>query len=461
MRFGHSHSRASVPRLALVLFSLVLALACTDAQQQAHPDHVVLISIDGLRPDFYLDTGWPAPRIQQMAREGAHATAVRGVFPSKTYPSHTTIVTGSLPSQHGIHYNTPFEPNGQSGRYHWYASAIRVPTLWDAVRQAGLKSASVAWPVSVDASIDWNIPEIWSVEGHTDIAAAVRAATRPSTLWAEIEREAAGELSASDFEDPLIREDRTGVIAGYLLERYRPDLLTVHLVAVDRFQHQSGRQAPSVRRAVAAADRAVSHIVQAAERSGIQSRTAFIVMGDHGFVDVDTLVAPNVWLVEGGLMEARRDRGDWRAAFHTTGGSVFLQLRNPEDQEAVSEVRALLAGLPSRVQRLFRIIEREELDGIGADPAVPLALSAVPGTSFSSSPRAPALRPAEGGNHGHFPDFPEIYSGFIGWGAGFRSGAVVSLIGLEDIAPLIAELLGIPFQASDGEIPRSLLEAQD
>ena len=216
MRLAPSYSKVSLPWTAVVVLVLILVLACSGAQNQDHPDHVVLISIDGFRPEFYLDTSWPAPTIQQMAREGVHATAVRGVFPSETYPSHTTIVTGAFPSRHGIHYNTPFEPEGQSGRYHWYASAIRVPTLWDAVQQAGLKSASIGWPVSVDAPLDWNIPEIWSVEQDVDLMTTIRSATRPAELFPEIEREATGILTASDFADRLIREDRTGVIAGYL-----------------------------------------------------------------------------------------------------------------------------------------------------------------------------------------------------------------------------------------------------
>ncbi len=447
-----------VARITGVLFGLVLSLACADSR---HPDHVVLISIDGFRPDFYQDTTWPAPMIQQLAQEGAQARAVRGVFPSVTYPSHTTMITGAIPRRHGIYYNTPFEPEGQTGRWYWHASAIRVPTLWDAVREAGLKSASLGWPVSVGAPIAWNIPEFWSLERDVPALDAIRSATRPLELFAEVEREATGPFTDSDFEDRLLRDDRIGVAAAYLLEQYRPALLTVHLIAVDHFQHESGRDAPMVRRAVATVDRAVRYVVEAAQRSGIQSRTAFIVTGDHGFVDVDTLVAPNVWLVEAGMMEAQRDRGDWRAAFHRTGGSVFLHLRDPEDQEAVSEVRALLARLPGDTQRLFRMIERDELDRIGADPAVPLALSALPGTSFSASFRPPAVREAEGGNHGHFPDLPQVHTGFVGWGIGFRSGAIVSSMGMADLAPLISELLEIPFEAPDGVIPTSLLAAQN
>ena len=48
---------------------------------------------------------------------GVRADGVRGVFPTVTYPSHTTIITGALPIRHGIYYNSPFEPDGETGRW--------------------------------------------------------------------------------------------------------------------------------------------------------------------------------------------------------------------------------------------------------------------------------------------------------------------------------------------------------
>ena len=38
---------------------------------------MILVSVDGLLPAFYLDERWPAPAIQQIYREGAHAESVR------------------------------------------------------------------------------------------------------------------------------------------------------------------------------------------------------------------------------------------------------------------------------------------------------------------------------------------------------------------------------------------------
>ncbi|MCH8332897.1 alkaline phosphatase family protein, partial [Candidatus Sumerlaeota bacterium] len=143
-RSGHGLSRLGTAGALLLLVAVNLGAA-------PRVDHVVLISIDGLRPEFYLDPAWPAPMIQQMAREGAAAERVRSVFPSVTYPAHTTMITGALPARHGIYYNEPFEPEGQSGRWFWEERAILTATLWDALRAEGQTTVGVSWPVTVGA----------------------------------------------------------------------------------------------------------------------------------------------------------------------------------------------------------------------------------------------------------------------------------------------------------------------
>lgn len=427
-------------------------------REAARADHVILISVDGFRPEFYLDGRWPAPNLQEMAREGAHAEGVRGVFPTVTYPSHTTMITGALPARHGVHYNTPFEPEGQTGRWYWEEEAIRVPTLWDAVREAGGRTASFSWPVSVGAPVDRLVPEIWPLEEGADPIEPMRRTEKPAGLVAEIEREATGRLTADNFTiDHLTRDDRAGAAAAYLFERYRPTLLTLHIIETDHFQHLEGREGPTVPRAVATADRAIGQIREAVERTGLLDRTAFVITGDHGFMDVHTGLAPNVWLVEAGLREEGRDRGDWRAAFHTSGGSAFLHLRNPDDVEALEAVRRVLAELPEPVGRLFELLDRDELDRLGAAPEAALALAAAPGIAFSGRATPPAILEGSGGTHGYHPALPRLRTGFVAWGAGVRSGAVVHRMGLVDVAPLVAALLELDFEAPDGVLYPGIL----
>src|SRR5215831_13524955 len=101
------------------------------------PEHVVIVSIDGLRPDFYLGD-FDAPAMKAMVAGGAHARAVESVYPSSTYPAHATIVTGVLPAKHGIHANTLWTEQGSSRDWYWYAKALKAKTLWQAAREKGL-----------------------------------------------------------------------------------------------------------------------------------------------------------------------------------------------------------------------------------------------------------------------------------------------------------------------------------
>jgi predicted AlkP superfamily pyrophosphatase or phosphodiesterase len=69
--------------------------------------HVLVISLDGMGADFYAAIAPKAhvPNLARLRAEGSFAEGVEGVYPSVTYPSHTTIVTGRLPAEHGIYSN--------------------------------------------------------------------------------------------------------------------------------------------------------------------------------------------------------------------------------------------------------------------------------------------------------------------------------------------------------------------
>ncbi|WP_299672052.1 alkaline phosphatase family protein [uncultured Polaribacter sp.] len=433
-----------------------------NAQEKNTSEHVILISVDGFRPNFYLEEQWPTPNLKTMVKEGVHAQGVRGVFPSVTYPSHTTIITGAYPATHGIYYNSPFEPEGQTGRWYWESNLIKTPTLWDAVRAAGKKSASFIWPVSVGAPIDYNIPEVWTLDRSYGRIVPMRNHENPKGLLKEMEEAVLGKMNEKTFHgDYLNREDRTGEMAAYVLETYKPHLMTLHFIATDHFQHEQGRNGAKVYTAIAAVDRAIGKIIEAATRAKILENTTFMITGDHGFVDIHSALSPNVWLVEEELMEDKKNRGNWKAAFHTSGASAFLMLKNPKDQKTLDKVRKKLASLPESYKKLFRIVERDELDKIGTDPNAILALAPIPGIAMSFSTNGEILKPRSGGTHGYFPDFQQIETGFIAWGAGVEKGKTIEKMGLEDIAPLVSSLLNLNFEAKNGVLYPGILSRKD
>lgn len=443
----------SIPTVCLILLGSIQGLVA-QSQTERPADHVILISVDGFRPDFYLQDRWPTPTLQQMVREGIASEGVRGIVPSVTFASHTTLVTGVFPDRHGIYYNRPFEPEGQTGRWYWEYGAIQSETIWELAEEAGLVTAGINWPVTVGAPIDYNIPDVWDLEG--DVIGPMRRHANPAGLLEELEQHATGRMSGDMLSSGYREsEDRRGAMAAHLIRRYKPNLMTVHLVTTDSHQHRYGREHPEVHKAIAAVDRAIGRMVEAADEAGILDRTAFVISGDHGFTNVSLSLAPNVWLVEAGLMEPRNDRGDWRATFY--GG--FLHLKDPLDTKAVERVTKILKNLPAAQRRLFRIVERGELDDLGADPNAHLLLAAEPFVSISDAYEGPPVRAASGGTHGHIPNFSNMHTGLVAWGSGIRSGVRAPVIGMENVAPLVARLLNLEFSDTEGVVIPGFLSA--
>lgn len=430
------------------LLSFACLLACISWAQQAK--YVVLVTIDGFRPDFYMDASWGAPNLRMMKDSGACARGVNSIFPSVTYPNHTTIITGVPPAKHGVYYNAPFEPNGASGQWYFSYDAIKVPTLFDAVRKAGKRSANIIWPVTVGAPIDYNVPDIWSPKIKTDRREITAASTTPAGLWNELQEKATGILEAADFnmvKEELIMDENVARMGAYIIKTYKPAFTALHLACTDHYEHAQGREGYLVRKAVAGADRALGTIIESLERAGIQDSTVIIVTGDHGFVDIKTSFQPNVILAQNGIMKDIK-KDDWKAQFHTSGGSAFLHLKDKSDVQSLNQVRQLLNNLPAEQKKLFKIIERKQLDEIGADPNAALAITALNNATIGGATTGAIVKPAKGGTHGYYPDFKEIQTGFVAYGPGVAKGAIINEMNLTDVAPIIAQLLGLDFNAS-------------
>jgi len=427
----------------------LLALLMSTGQLMAQKaKHVIFLTIDGLRPDFYLDSEYHMPQLQALMKDGAYAKGVNSVFPSMTYPSHTTIVTGVQPAKHGVFYNNIFTPDGAQQQPYWQDRSIHVTTIWKAAKAQGMTVASLYWPVSANAPVDYNIPDIGS------LGDGVREQySLPNGFYAEVKKEVFGGVDKIDAG----KNQNVGKIAAYVIQKSKPQLMTIHLFSVDHAEHVQGRHGEEVNEAVADADAAIGIIIDALKTAGIWENTVFLIGGDHGFYDVKKTISPNVWLKEAGLINDLKS-GDWKAQFNTSGGSAYLYLKDPADQESINHVMSILKAQPDSVQQYYRLISKEQLTKGGFNPNVAFALTAEHDAAFSSAITGNALKSGKGGTHGHFPDTKNIRTGLVAHGPGIRKGAVIEEMNLRDMTPIIVKLLGLPFPPADGKIPAGLLK---
>ena len=229
-------------RLFVVTCLAVSALFSVGAASAAP---VLMISIDGLRPGDVIEAdkrGLKIPTLRALARDGAYATAVHGVLPTLTYPSHTTLITGVWPARHGIANNLTFDPfNKNQAGWYWYAEDIKVPTLWDAAHAKGLKVANVHWPVSVGArAIDLNLPQLWRTGLNDD-----RKLNRALATQGLTERlEAKLGPYADGIDETVEGDENRARFAEVLMREERPGFATVYLTGLDHVQHASGPDTP-------------------------------------------------------------------------------------------------------------------------------------------------------------------------------------------------------------------------
>lgn len=436
-------------RLTSRLLASVMAFAVVPAVS-ASP--VLMISIDGLRPADVLhaqERGLALPNLQALLQQGSHADSVRGVLPTLTYPSHTTLITGVTPDTHGIGGNLTFDPTNKNQQgWAWYASDIKVPTLWDAAHAAGLHTANVHWPVSVGATVDWNLPQIWRT-GTADDRKLLAALATPGLL-PSMEQQLGP--YADGIDESLAGDQTRTRFAVALLESRKPDFMTAYLTALDHEQHVSGPDTPEARVVLQHIDALVGDLVQASRR--VHPDGVVVVVSDHGFVPVQNDVNLYAPFIQSGLITLKgADVSDWQAMPWNDGGSAAIVLRDPANAAVRTKVATLLAQLQKDPAfGIARVLDHDDVLRDGGTSKADWFVLFKPGYEMAIRPDAPLPSPSHyRGMHGFDPSLAQMRSTFIVAGKGVPVGQDFGDIDMRDIAPTVARLLGVSLPQAQGK----------
>jgi predicted AlkP superfamily pyrophosphatase or phosphodiesterase len=454
--------------LALVcplLLSLLMPVSPRASQNQPaqtppprRDAHVIMISIDGLVPDYYLEParlGLRVPNLVKMKLGGAYAEGVEGIFPTVTYPAHTTMITGVRPAVHGIVQNRIFEaPTApQTREWYWFAEALKTETLWSMAKKAGLVTANVGWPVTVGADIDYNVPEIADPNENPPTGKRTAQYSTPGLL--------AKALAAGSGGDNTT-DGRRCAISEYIINTYKPDLMLIHVIALDDVHHKSGPRTPAAFETAERMDGYVGRIIEATRKAGIFDQTTFFLVSDHGFADVNRKFEPNVVLVREKLITLGADGKptDWKAAAWPAGGSCAIVLRDPNDKETAAKVTAIFTRIAASKGPINRVLNQAAMKRMEAVPTAVLMLDAAPGVSFGEELTGQETHEAKDyrGTHGQLPTRAEMRSSLIVYGASARVGAKMALARMIDIGPTAAAVLGLSFLNAEGTPIAELLK---
>jgi predicted AlkP superfamily pyrophosphatase or phosphodiesterase len=438
---------------ALFLRFAVAGLLASAAAARAEP--VMLISIDGLRPGDVIEAekrGLKLPNLTRFLKDGAYASGVVGVLPTVTYPSHTTLLTGASPARHGVVSNYTFDPTliNQAGWF-WYASDIKLPTLWDAAEKAGQKAANVHWPVSVGAkNVTWNLPQYWRT-GHPDDAKLLTTLSTPG-LIAQLEADT-GKAYAQGIDESITGDENRGDFAIALTKRYKPGFITVYLTALDHEQHAEGPGSDKAKAVLERIDAIVGRLVQAERAAHPDSVIA--VASDHGFSAITTEIDLFGAFFKAGLMTLGADGkvASWEAVPWPSGGSAAVVLARPGDAALQARVRTLLTTLKADpANKIVNVIERPQIVAMGGNPQASFFIDLAPEatTTGPKAPGAPFAAPSTSkGMHGYFPASPLMRSTFLIMGPGIAAGKNLGEIDMRAIAPTLAAALKTSLPTAD------------
>ena len=438
----------------LPLSCVVLLLICRAAaanEPATAPPMLLLISVDGMKPEAVIDApshGLKVPNLRAFMADGAYARGVRGVLPTLTYPSHTTLLTGASPAKHGIIDNTTFDPKmrNQQGWY-WYTEDIKVPTLWDAASAANLKTANIYWPVSVGAKITYNLPQIWRA-GTDDDLKLQRALSTPG-----LEQELSAELGRypGGMQETVADDEIRARFAIRLLQKKHPEFFTVYLTGLDTEEHASGPFSSKSNQTLERLDAVVGSLRAAAEKAA-PGRATVCVVSDHGFAAIEHNVNLYAAFLEAGFFSVDKDNKvtDWKAMLWPAGGSAAVMLADPKDEGVRARVKALLDKLASEpANGIDRIWSQEEVRQARGFPDAAFLVSLKIGYEMAYSLSMPLItKPSNLGMHGYVPERAEMRSSFFIVGPHIKAKSLGE-IDMRQIAPTLAGVLHIQLTGAE------------
>jgi predicted AlkP superfamily pyrophosphatase or phosphodiesterase len=434
-----------------LLTSLLVSASVLPAERGSKPI-VVLISIDGLKPEAIVDAashGLKVPNLRAFMSDGVYATGVRGVLPTLTYPSHMALMTGASPARHGIYSNTTFDPFKRNDRgWYWYAEDVKVPTLWDAAAAAHLITANVYWPTSVGAPITFNLPQIWR-SGTDDDLKLQRAVNTPG-----LEQELSRTLGRypGGMEETVAEDEVRSRFAIRLLEEKRPDFMTIYFTGLDSAQHESGPFSASSNAVLERIDILIGTLRAAIDKASAHRATICIV-SDHGFAAVDHDVNLYSAFLEAGLFSIDRDNKvtAWKAMPWPAGGGAAIMLADPADEAVRTRVGALLDSLlHDPANGIDRLLTHDMLVEARGFPDAAWFVSFSVGYEFGGSFTGPLIsNPGNRGMHGYVPDLPEMRSSFFIMGPHIPSGHSLGEIDMRQIAPTLASILHVSLSGAE------------
>nr|AGS51754.1 alkaline phosphodiesterase I / Nucleotide pyrophosphatase [uncultured bacterium contig00046] len=357
---------------------------------------MIILSFDSLSgEDFEFMKTLPA--FAEFFENAAICTNVSSVYPSLTYPAHASIVTGKHPEEHGIIDNTLFQPNRmESPDWFWQRKFIKAETIYDLAIEKGMKVGAFLWPTTGKSKIQYNVPEVlpnrfWD----NQIFASLRNGSPLFQL--ELLRHFGHILDG--IKQPALDDFVTECVI-HTIKTKAPEMILAHFTDLDTARHKFGVFSEEAYEAIRRLERRFDKMVGMLRATSLPS---IIILGDHAQIDVKKEIDLNKILTN--------------AVAKSCGGSAYIYVKPEFEAETEKQLK--------------------QIDGVEWILPKPFGFmaEAVEGVTFNHSLKA---------DHGYHPDKPRYKTFFAAAGPEIKKRTIEQM-SLVDIAPFIAEVMGLKF----------------
>lgn len=427
---------------------------------------LIVMSVDGLvRED--LEKMMKHPIWKKYFSHACGVREITSIYPTITYPCHTTMCTGVWPDKHKVTGNLIFRPGESKVPWKWF----RKENLWQddlfyAAKREGKTTAAIFWPVTGNhPAIDYLIAEYWpQTEDDTPLEAFARSGSSKEVL----------EIIKQNIDGVTIRrhpetDDFMVNCACEIIKKFKPDLMMLHPGQVDGYRHEYGVFNDKTYKGVEEALKHLEQFMMTLNEENLLDVYNVAIVSDHGLIDITRKVNVNVLLKDAGLICADENGNwiSWDACCISGGASALVYLKPDADEKLYRQVHKLLKGFVDEENLgISEVITKEEaVIKYHLDGDFSFVLETDGTTEFGNDASGDVLvhyLKKEGGygngrgNHGHLPlKGPQPV--FAAIGPDFKKDVWLNHGFLVDEAPTFAKVLGLKLNDTDGHPMTKLL----
>lgn len=382
----------------------LLAIVIGSCAKPEHKHYTVIVSLDGFRWDY--PELYETPVLDEIARTGVSAVMLPS-YPASTFPNHYTLATGLVPDRNGLVNNSFWDSHSQR-RYTMSDSSTRYDPyfylgepIWITAQKQGVITGTLYW-VGSDIPNNGMFPTYYKVWDDTP---RLTYAQRVDTALAWLNRP----------------------------EEERPQLIMLYIDQPDEVGHHFGPNSKETGKIVQSLDSLMGVLANGIAELPFAERVNFIVTSDHGMTDIsaDRVVDPSLYLDPNWIERAESANPTSLFTKPDFRDSVYRALKDVEHIRVWKK-----EDIPTELNygtshRIGDIVVAPELGWQFADKAK-----------------------ATKGAHGYFPQSADMQVVFRATGPDFKHGYASNGFVNVDIYPLLAYLLNIKPENTDGQFER-------